>query len=421
MRIAFVAQPFDVMTPPVRGGSLSMWIYYMAKLCAKRGHEVYIFANHGSAFSEKRLRADDVEYIFTPTGLDRVMNKVSEVGLGRKKKANGGADRSFGDDWHHRGYAIEVARRVRRLKCDVVHVMNYSQFIPVLRKLNPKVKLSLHMQCDWLTQLDASLVRRRLNQLDVVVGCSEYITRTISGKFPESAHRCVTVPNAADVPESTGGSTGDQKVVLFVGRLSPEKGIHDLIRAFHRVLERFPEAQLRLVGGAGSAPIEFMVAISDDPHVQALKVFYEPSGTNGKDPYFETLEKEAGAELGKRIVFEGRADHNQIEGFYKGASVLVNPSLTESFGISLVEAMMHRVPVVATKVGGMQYTVIPGQTGFLVDPANPEQLAGAICEVLGDRAKAQQMGVAGRNRAIENFSWEKTTDLLLRNYQALLN
>ena len=65
----------------------------------------------------------------------------------------------FGSDWHHRGYALEVAGMIRKLKCDVVHVMNYSQFVPVIRKFNPRSRLALHMQCEWLTQLDPSLVR----------------------------------------------------------------------------------------------------------------------------------------------------------------------------------------------------------------------------------------------------------------------
>jgi spore coat protein SA len=422
MRIAFVAQPFDTMVPPVRGGSLSMWIYYMARLCAARGHEPVIFGNHGENFARRTAREDGVEYIFTPTGLDKILNKAYEF-LRRRvlRKADGDAPPLFGSEWHHRGYADQVAREISRRNPDVVHVMNYSQFIPTIRKRNPRAKLCLHMQCEWLTQLDPVVVRERLAQTDLVIGCSEYITRKIAAKFPEYANRCVTVPNAADVVPEESGSPLDSKTVLFVGRLSPEKGIHDLIRAFHRVLERFPDARLRIVGGAGSAPLEYMVGISDDPHVSALRVFYPESHNGSKDPYLEALEKEAGGELGKRIIFEGRADHHQIQQFYQSAGVLVNASLSESFGISLVEAMMHQVPVVSTKTGGMTYTVDPGRTGFLVDPANPEQLANAICEVFSDREKAVAMGKAGRTRALENFSWEKTRDLLLQRYESALN
>lgn len=423
MRIAFVAQPLDRMYPPVRDGSLAMWIYYMAGLCAQRGHQAVVFGRHGSTFSAKSATSDGVHYIFTPTGLDRLLNKALKVGLklsaGQAKTA--AAVPVFASSSHHWGYAVEVARRARRLDCDVVHVMNYSQFVPVIRKLHPRCKISLHMQCEWLTQLDRSLVEKRLQHADLIVGCSEYITRKIAGRFPEYADRCVTVPNAAGVVPDRSGTSPEGKAVLFVGRLSPEKGIHDLIRAFHQVLQRFPDARLHLVGGAGMVPLDLLVGLSDEPHVAALRVFYQGKRDGAKDPYLEVLEKEAGPELGKRIIFEGRADHDQIEAYYRRAAVLVNPSLSESFGISLVEAMMHCVPVVATRIGGMSFTVDHGRTGFLVEPANPPALAEAICAVLADAGRARRMGEAGRVRAMQTFSWEKTTAVLLDHFQTLLN
>jgi starch synthase len=88
--------------------------------------------------------------------------------------------------------------------------------------------------------------------------------------------------------------------------------------------------------------------------------------------------------------------------------------------MSLVEAMMHRVPVVATRVGGMPYIVNHGQTGLLAEPANPKGLAEAICEILEDREAARRMGEAGRKRAVEGFSWQKSTELLLEHFHGLL-
>jgi glycosyltransferase involved in cell wall biosynthesis len=278
------------------------------------------------------------------------------------------------------------------------------------------------MQCEWLNQLDASLVEKRLEQTDLIIGCSEYITRKIAEKFPQYANRCVTVPNAADEVSSNGEPLPASKAVLCVNRLSPEKGIHILIRAFHQVLKCFPDARLQLVGGAGSLPFEFLVDLSDEPLVAALRVFYENRGSGTKDPYLEVLEKEAGQELGKRIIFEGHVTHDQMALYYKRAAVLVSSSVWNEPGqISLVEAMMHGVPVVATRVGGTTYTVDHGRTGLLVDPADPKALAKAICEVLEDRERARLMGEAGRKRAVEIFSWERTTDLLLERFKALLS
>ena len=420
MHLAFVAQPFDSMVPPVRGGSLSLWIYYMARLCASRGHTVTVFGNHGTAWGARSTRHDGVDYIFTPTGVDRLINRLHQAAR-TKLTRSGNGNRSvpmFASAWHHRGYAGEVARRVRRLKCDAVHVMNYSQFVPIVRRYNPSCKIGLHMQCEWLTQLAPEVVGPRLKQADLMIGCSEHITRTVATKLPEFSARCVTVPNAADVVARAEGPREGSKAVLFVGRLSPEKGVHDLIRAFHRVLVRCPDATLHLVGGAGSAPLEFMVGVSDDPHVHALRRFYPENPSGPKDPYLQALETEAGAELGKRIIFEGKASHDQIQSHYRNATVLANTSLIESFGISLVEAMMQGLPVVATRVGGMTYTVDHGRTGFLVDPTDIEGMADALTTILNDPAQARSMGAAGRNRAVQMFSWERSVERLLAVYGA---
>lgn len=399
-----------------------MWIYQVANMCARRGHETSIFASHGDSFRAGTSSSGGVKYIYTPTGLNRLFNKVSGLASGwvmplkTKRRVLPG----FASLWQDLGYAVEVGRRSRRLGCDVIHIMNYSQFIPVIRRFNPRSKISLHMHCEWLTQLDYKLIEKRLSQTDLIVGCSEYITRKIAKRFPQFEARCVTVPNAVAVAPERDRSGSDPYYVLFVGRVSPEKGIHDLIKAFHEVLNRFPDASLHIVGGIGSAPYEILVGLSDEPHVADLRVFYEQKGDGKGDPYGVFLEQDSGAELGKRIFFEGRVEHDQLEPYFRRAGLLVNPSLSESFGISLVEAMMHRVPVVATRVGGMTFSVDHGHTGLLVDPADPGTLAAAICEILGDREKARRMGEAGRKKAVEHFSWERITDTLLQHFRRVV-
>jgi spore coat protein SA len=419
MRVAFVAQPFDTMYPPVvRGGSLALWIYYMARLSAKRGHQTFVFGNDGGLMFARSTESDNVRYIFVPTLFNRLLNKALKSALAARPEMLNGSRPLFASPWYHWVYAAQIGHRARQLGCDVIHIMNYSQFVPVIRRAHPRCTISLHMQCEWLTQLRRDLVAKWLEQTDIIIGCSEYITGKIRERFPEYANRCITVPNAADDTASEGDAYSDTKTVLCVNRLSPEKGIHDLIQAFHQVLERFPDARLHLVGGIGSVPFEFVVGLSDDPLVAALHVFYEKKGSSTKDSYFEFLEKSAGQELGKRIIFEGHLAHDQTGGYYRRAAVLVSSSLSEPFGISLVEAMMQRRPVVATRVGGIPYIVDDGRTGFLADPADPNALANAICDVLNDPARSRQMGEAGRKRALENFSWERTADLLLERFQS---
>ncbi len=414
MRIGFVAQPFDRLDPPVQGGSLAIWIYQVARRCAERGHATFAFANQGRAFASGTVRSEEVTYIYTPTGLNRLLNRWSSLREGDARIPE------FASPRKDYGYAREVGLRSRRLKCDVVNVINYSQFVPVIRRFNPGCKIVLHMQCEWLTQLDPTVIEQRIRNADLIVGCSEYIRAKIAERFPKYENRCVTVNNAATLVEEHTASASQPLQVLFVGRVSPEKGVHDLITAFHDVLKRFPEARLHLVGGIGSAPLEFLVALSDEPHVMALRKFYEKNGDD-KNPYLKHLERAAGNELGKRIHLTGHVNHSQTQSYYNQAAVLVNPSLSESFGMSLVEAMMHRVPVVATRVGGMTHIVEHGRTGLLVPPADSKALAGAICNILENHEVARQMGEAGRRRAVEKFSWEQTTKVLLEHCERLLS
>jgi len=422
MRIAFVAQPFDRLNPPVQGGSLAIWIYQVARICARQGQETFIFANHGPAWRSTTKRAENIDYVYTPTGLNRLMNKV--LGAWCKGAAAAGLDRPylprFSSAWQDLGYALEVGRRLRHMECDVVHVMNYSQFVPILRKLNPTCRICLHMACEWLNQLDYKTIKGRIAQADLIMGCSEHITDKIAKRFPEFKERCVTVHNGAEVVPERCRNILEPGFVLFVGRVSPEKGLHDLVKAFKIVLNRFPEAQLHIVGGVGSAPMELLVGLSDEPHVADLRVFYEQPGKGGKDPYAVFLEQEAGEELGRRIFFDGRIAYDQVNAFYKRAGILVNPSLSEAFGMSLVEAMMHSVPVVATRIGGMTNIVDHGRTGLLVEPANPTALAAGICELLKNPDRSLKMGDAGRRKAIEQFSWEKVTGDLLGHFSSLV-
>lgn len=424
MKIAFVAQPIDRIIPPVRGASLSLWIYYMSAILKRRGHEITIIGNNGHRLSPKFIDHEGIKYILTPTLVNAQINRIGH--LFTRVKAYAKSPRHSGSylstDWYHSGFGRQAAQYISEFPFDVVHIMNFSQLVPAIRQRSPYCKIALHMHCEWLTQFPRNTIESRLHHIDLIIGCSEYITKTVADAFPQFANKCVTVPNAADiVPEADIGVPSGKRV-LFVGRLSPEKGLHDLVTAFHLVLEKVPEASLHLIGGVGSLPSEYLVDLSDVPFVKVLQRSYERScPPDGRDPYLATLEELAGAELGRRIIFEGHVNHDEILTHYQTASVLVNPSLSESFGISLVEAMMMKVPVVATRIGGMSYTVVSGQTGFLVDPANPDALADAICRVLQDPELARNMGLQGQKRAHQLFSWKSTSDLLLQAYGRIVD
>ena len=106
--------------------------------------------------------------------------------------------------------------------------------------------------------------------------------------------------------------------------------------------------------------------------------------------------------------------------------MFVCPSIYEPFGLVVLEAMACETAVVASRVGGIPEIVVEGETGFLVDydPADPKAftkaLAARVEEVLGDAARAERMGRAGRERVLTTFGWPRIAARTMELYKSLL-
>jgi glycosyltransferase involved in cell wall biosynthesis len=288
----------------------------------------------------------------------------------------------------------------------------------MIRAFNPDVKIVLNMRCEWLTQLDRAMIERRLGQVDSVIGCSEYITEKIRRHFPQFAGRCQTVHNGRDVnclvPADSRGQTmdGGIKRLLYVGRISPEKGVHVLLEAFQEVVRRCPQVELELVGLRSQLPYKYLIALSDNPRVLALASFYPEN-------YFSHLNRLSSSVAG-RVSFVGAVPHLELVSYYQRTDIFVFPSVwDEPFGNPPVEAQLAAVPVVATRVGGIVETVKDGKTGLLVEPGDPAALAEAIVCLLKDEDLRRSMGKAGRERAVELFSYERLVENLLCRYKEI--
>jgi starch synthase len=102
------------------------------------------------------------------------------------------------------------------------------------------------------------------------------------------------------------------------------------------------------------------------------------------------------------------------------ADVFVVPSVYEPMGIVNLEAMACETAVVASRVGGIPEVVVDGETGFLVEPANPEELAARVNELVSDPELAARFGQAGRKRAVEHFSWRAIAERTAGLYGGLV-
>jgi glycosyltransferase involved in cell wall biosynthesis len=396
MHVAFLCQPFDSPRPPAPN-SLGLWVYEVARrLPADWRVTVYMRTSGRRCRTE---RAGRIRYRLIPIRYD--------MHAARLFPARDDDVPTFARAATHRLYANAATLDMRLSGIDVVHAINFSQFVPVLRRVAPRARIVLNMVCEWLSQLDPALVEPRIRKADVVMGCSDHITNLVRARFPSLPVMFRTVGNGIDpvaMAPAVPSATTRAPRILFVGRVSPEKGVHTLVEAMTEVVRRVPDARLDVLGGRSQLARGYLVDLSDDPHVRSLGRFYRG---DDRGVYARELEAAVAASgLAQHVTFHDAVPYEEVSRFYRQAAVVVNPSLSESFGRSLIEAMAYAVPVVATRVGGMPEIIDHGREGLLVAPEDAAGLAGAIVRVLSSPVAAAEMGRAGRSTVEERYTWD---------------
>lgn len=191
------------------------------------------------------------------------------------------------------------------------------------------------------------------------------------------------------------GINPETKVVLYVGRFDRRKGIETLVRAVGK--SQLRGTDLKLIIGGGSRPGQ-----SDGIERDRIEGIVEELG------------------MSDFTVFPGRLGDEILPTYYAAADVCVVPSHYEPFGLVAIEAMASGTPVVASDVGGLQFTVVPGETGLLAPPKNDVAFAAAIDAILLDPDYRNQLGQAARKRVESKFSWGGVAAQLSELYDEIL-
>jgi glycosyltransferase involved in cell wall biosynthesis len=419
MKLAFIHQPLSILPVPAAMGAIEVLTYELARRLA-RYCEVVVYSRKGPGqiVSETHER---VRYRRITTRLDDKLLNTFNIHP-KLKRLPGFRNRKrpvFASALGYLEYSLKVARDIRQQQCDWVHIHNFSQIVPVVRAFNPSVKIALHMHCEWLTQLDPSMMRRRLKKCDLIIGVSEFITDKIRRAFPEVARRCRTIFNGVDVTRFAPGVSrrrcrGTDARLLFVGRIWPDKGPHVLLEAFKKVVETRPEVRLELAGwklGPMGPSSEFVFLLTEDAKVVDLAPLYRGN-------YFEYLRGILPTHLWGLVSVQEALPHTELAEHYRMADIFIAPSVwNEPFGMVIVEAMASGLPVIATRSGGIPEIVKDGETGILAERGDSDGLAAAIMRLLENDTLAESMGSAGRKRATELFSWERIAERMLSVYQ----
>jgi glycosyltransferase involved in cell wall biosynthesis len=209
-------------------------------------------------------------------------------------------------------------------------------------------------------------------------------------------HRARVVYGGVDPDRFQPGSER-RRGVLFVGRMTPHKGLDRLLQAL-----------------PAGVPLTVVGTEGHDRH--------EPERS-----YPRLLRALANDD----VTFVGAACEEDLPHLYRRAEVFVLPSvhrtvygktvaISELLGLALLEAMASGTPVIASRIGGVPEVVRDGEIGYLVAPGNVEELRARIGELVGDPARAQRMGEAGRALVLDRFTWDHCALRCLKAYGELI-
>jgi glycosyltransferase involved in cell wall biosynthesis len=240
-------------------------------------------------------------------------------------------------------------------------------------------------EIDAIHRTIATLRRAVLRRASAVVANSDSLARLSEASDPFAVQ---VIPNGVDTlafaPDgAVERGAEDAFRILFVGRLHSQKNVGALLES---------AAALAALPG----PPVVVEIVGDGPERSALAKLAEQTGA------------------ARVLRWHGWLDKQRVLACYRRAHVFVNPSRYEGMPNTVLEAMACAVAVVASRVGGNEDLVIEGETGFLFDPAAPEQLTAALQRLRLDPALRRELGARGRRRVVDAFSWPRVAAQYLR-------
>lgn len=291
----------------------------------------------------------------------------------------------------------------------ILQVENRVAFIPAVKRAFPNSPVILNLHSNVLIQsLPLSTVNQSLRQMDALVVNSRYLKHFLLAKYPVlSADKVHVIPPGIDVRKFPSrysekgrsvrqimrqrlGVAGTQKVILYVGRFIPRKGITVLLEAFRQVHEQHPDSELWIIGGKPNQASDFHRSVRQKAQ-------------------------------GLPVRFLGFINQSRLPAYYLAADVFACPSQQpESFGMVNLEASATGLPVVASNAWGLRESVKDGVSGVLVrDYTNPAAFANAIHSFFVTPSRLDELGRRASVWVRKDCSWEKTALRFQQLYRKL--
>ncbi|MEM2336158.1 MAG: glycosyltransferase family 4 protein [Candidatus Bathyarchaeia archaeon] len=379
--------------PPRIIGGISPHVYYLSRSLAKNGVKVYIVTcdfpgapQHETLDGVEVYRIDSYKNP-SPDFASWVylMNMNMQKEAASIVRELGGVDIFHAHDWLVANAGIGLKHVFRRPLLATIHSTEYGR----RNGIHSDYERMIHETEAWLTY-----------EAWRVICCSNYMVSHVKWVFGLPQDKLIMIPNGVDAKEYEKSGDVDlnqfrrrfalpeEKIVLFVGRLVYEKGIHVLINAVPKVLEKV-NAKFVIVGNG------YMQ--------QSLSEYIRSMG------------------LAHKVMFTGFVDDRTLRNLQKCADVSVVPSLFEPFGIVALEAMAAKSPVVVSDTGGLSEIVEHEVTGVKVYPNNPDSLAWGITRVLLDENLANRLRENAYQKVVENYNWKKISQQTRKVYESVLS
>lgn len=249
--------------------------------------------------------------------------------------------------------------------------------------------------------------RQVLRQADRIIAATQAEVAQLQWLYQADIGKVVTIPPGVDISrfypipadeaKEAIGVPPCERMLLFVGRIEPLKGVDTLIEALGLLQTRQVCVCLVIIGGDPDSSPETQTA-----EMSRIKALCEQAGLNDM------------------VTFLGKRGQDTLPYYYSAAEVVVVPSHYESFGMVALESMACGTPVVASQVGGLAYLVQDGVTGFTVPVDEPQALAGRLGLLLEDPALRQKLARQAHAVA-QDYAWEKIAARVATLYDQVLD
>ncbi len=401
MRIAYISYEFP---PDIGNGGIATYKLQISKLMQQRGHEVEVFAGSLDRTISENYQGVLVHRIHVASVEDFRIKVVSKFSERHKYKPF-----DFFESPEINGNGYHIKQRFPSLPMVVkihmpvvlqLRLLNF--YTPIFNKLKfvvsnlvKKQTLNLGLwgkhdknqlsDIDYLTCRDANIITAPSQAM------KDWAVKF--WRIDEKRIKVVPLPFVPDKNYLNIPIESDTKRVLFIGKLNVHKGLVNLTKAIPIVLEQFPDVKFRFVAGDGSSHIK---------------------GKSMKEYMQEHLSK-----CIDNIEFSGSVPLTEIPNHLRASDMCVFPSIWECFGLVVCESMAAgRVPIFS-KIGGMKEIADHNQTGIMINPHKPEEIASAIIHLFKNPEQRYKLAQNARKMILEKYNEDKIGQLNEQVYKRL--